>query len=182
MQFKALPIEGAFLIELELAEDARGFFARVFCAEAFAERGLKTDFEQRSLSRNRRRGTLRGLHYQAAPHEETKIVRCTRGAAFDVIVDLREASPTYLRWHAEELTAENGAGIYIPPGCAHGFQTLIDETDIYYEITPAYVPEAARGIRYDDPDLGIFWPLADAVISDRDLQMPRVAKVDVRDQ
>jgi dTDP-4-dehydrorhamnose 3,5-epimerase len=177
MRFRALPIEGAFLIELERVEDRRGFFARVFCAGEFAGKGLQTDFLQRSFSYNRRRGTLRGLHYQAAPHAETKIVRCTRGAVFDVVVDLREASPTYLRWHAEELTADNGNGVYIPAGCAHGFQTLVDDTDITYEITPAYVPEAARGVRYDDPDLAISWPLADAIVSDRDLQLPRLAKM-----
>lgn len=172
MRFEPLPIEGAYAIGLQPAEDERGFFARTFSAEEFVERGLATDFVQRSISYNRQRGTLRGLHYQASPHQENKIVRCTRGAVFDVIVDLRVGTPGFGRWHAVELTADNRTSLYIPPGCAHGFQTLADDTEIYYEITPAYVPEAARGVRFDDPDLAIAWPVADPILSDRDRGLP----------
>jgi dTDP-4-dehydrorhamnose 3,5-epimerase len=172
VRFEPLPIAGAFRIETEPAEDARGFFARLFDAEEFRARGLTTNFVQRSLSFNRRRGTLRGLHYQAEPHAETKIVRCTRGAAFDVMADLRPDSPSFRRWHGVELTADNRTAVYIPTGCAHGFQALADDTELYYEITPAYVPEAARGVRFDDPALAIGWPIAPPIVSDRDRTLP----------
>jgi dTDP-4-dehydrorhamnose 3,5-epimerase len=127
---------------------------------------------QRSLSYNRRQGTLRGLHYQAEPHSETKIVRCTRGAAFDVIVDLRLDSPTFGRWQALELTADNRIMAYIPAGCAHGFQALVDETEIYYEITPEYVAAAARGLRWNDSKLAIPWPIGNPIVSARDANLP----------
>jgi dTDP-4-dehydrorhamnose 3,5-epimerase len=172
MRFELLPIGGAFRIELEPTIDNRGFFVRSFCADAFAKQGLKTDFVQRSFSHNYRRGTVRGLHYQAPPHSETKIVRCTRGAAFDVIVDVRIGSPTFGRWQALELTADNHIMTYVPPGCAHGFQTLADNTEIYYEITPNYVASATRGIRWDDPGLAIPWPVSSPIISERDERWP----------
>jgi dTDP-4-dehydrorhamnose 3,5-epimerase len=172
MRFTALPIAGSFRIEIEPVEDARGFFARTFCADEFSALGLAKDFVQRSISFNIRKGTLRGLHYQAAPHGETKIVRCVSGAAFDVIVDLRRSSPTFGRWHGEVISSENRVMLYIPEGCAHGFQTLADRTELYYEITPAYVPDAARGIRFDDPDIAVAWPLADFVISAADRERP----------
>ncbi len=148
------------------------FLTRTFCAETFRAQGLVTDFVQRSISFNRKRGTLRGLHYQVDPHAETKLVRCTSGAAFDVIVDLREGSASYRRWHAIDLTAENRTIVYTPPGSAHGFQTLADDTELYYEITPAYAPEAAHGVRWDDPGLAIGWPLPNPIVSGRDAEMP----------
>jgi dTDP-4-dehydrorhamnose 3,5-epimerase len=172
MLFEPLAIEGAYRITIEPIADERGFFARVFSADTFAERGLKADFVQRSISYNHRRGTLRGLHYQVEPHSETKIVRCTRGAVFDVLVDLRPHSTTYRRWQSLELTAENRAMVYIPPGCAHGFQALVDETELIYEITPAYVAAAGRGIAWDDPLLAIGWPIREPILSTADRNLP----------
>jgi dTDP-4-dehydrorhamnose 3,5-epimerase len=179
MRFTALPIPGAFRIEIEPLSDSRGFFARTFCANEFAAHGLVTDFVQRSVSFNARKGTLRGLHYQGAPHAETKIVRCVAGAAFDVLVDLRRSSPSFGRWHGEVISAENRIMLYIPEGCAHGFQTLTDATELYYEITPAYVAEAGRGVAFDDPEIGIAWPLADSVMSDADRARPRFAEAEI---
>jgi dTDP-4-dehydrorhamnose 3,5-epimerase len=174
MRFLQLPIPGAFRIELDKIEDDRGFFARTFCTEEFRAKGLAADFVQRSVSFNTRKGTLRGLHYQAAPHAETKIVRCTRGAVFDVLVDLRRSSSAFGRWHAETLTADGRSMLYIPAGCAHGFQTLEDATEVYYEITPAYVTEAERGLAFDDPALGIAWPLSHPNLSRADRARPRL--------
>jgi dTDP-4-dehydrorhamnose 3,5-epimerase len=176
MIFKELELRGAFVIEPEPLEDERGFFARTFCAAEFAARGLRPTIAQCSVSYNRRRGTLRGLHYQAAPHEEAKLVRCTHGAVYDVIVDIRPDSATFRRWAGIELSAENRRMVYVPEGFAHGFQTLVDETEVLYQISTAYVPQAARGIRWDDPDLAIAWPPAAArVISARDLGLPAFA-------
>ena len=166
---------GAYRVRLKPSEDERGFLARRFCATTFAELGLETDFVQRSISFNRLRGTIRGLHFQAAPATETKIVRCTRGAAFDVIVDLRAGSPSYARWHGEEITADNRTMLYVPKGFAHGFQSLIDATEIDYEITPAYVPHAMRRVRFDDPELAIDWPIAERIVSRRDRELPFIA-------
>ncbi len=170
------PLSPACVIDIEPAGDDRGFFARTFCADAFTARGLPIAFVQSSLSFNRRRGTLRGLHYQAEPHAEGKLVRCTRGAAYDVIVDLRPASPARYRWFATELTAANARAIYVPPGFAHGFQTLSDETELAYQMTVAYHPEFARGVRWNDPALAIRWPLPAPTLSERD-----AAWADVRD-
>jgi dTDP-4-dehydrorhamnose 3,5-epimerase len=166
----ALP--GAFVLELEPVEDERGFFARALDGEMLRARGLVGDFAQCSLSYNRRRGTLRGLHWQAAPHEETKIVRCVAGAVCDVLVDLRRDSPTYKRWIAIELDARNRRAVYIPRGVAHGFQTLSDDSELYYHITPAYRAEAARGLRWNDPAFAIAWPLAEPILSARDRSHP----------
>jgi dTDP-4-dehydrorhamnose 3,5-epimerase len=177
MQFEPLRLAGAYRISLEAHTDERGFFARRFCAVEFAERGLQPDFVQRSISFNTRRGTLRGLHFQAAPHGEIKLVRCTRGAAFDVIVDIRQDSSTYGQWHAERLTAENRLILYIPEGFAHGFQTLEGNTELDYEIFPKYVPEATRGIRWDDPDIAISWPIAEITLGDRDRQLPLLSRL-----
>ena len=168
MHFDPLPLAGAFLVRLDMKSDERGFFARRFCAAEFRARGLESDFVQRSISFNRRRGTLRGLHFQVPPALETKIVRCTRGAAFDVIVDLRRDSPTFGQWHGEEITADNRVMLYIPRGFAHGFQALADSTELDYEITPAYMPGAARGICFNDPRLAIPWPVPDAILSSAD--------------
>jgi dTDP-4-dehydrorhamnose 3,5-epimerase len=172
MIFQPLKLAGAYRIEMQLMVDERGAFARRFCTDEFLALGLETDLVQRSISFNARAGTLRGMHFQAPPHLETKIVRCTRGAIFDVLVDLRRDSPTYGHWHGEELTADNRVALYIPKGFAHGFQSLIDNTEVDYEITPAYVPGSAAGFRFDDPALAIDWPVADIIISPRDEALP----------
>jgi dTDP-4-dehydrorhamnose 3,5-epimerase len=172
MRFESLPIVGCYRIDIEPIVDDRGFFARLLCADILREKGLKTHFAQQSISYNRNRGTLRGLHYQAEPHAETKLVRCSYGSAYDVIVDLRRESPTYGTWHALELTHRNHTAVYVPPGCAHGFQTLENDTELFYMITPAYVPGAARGIRYDDPALTINWPIPEPILSKSDQALP----------
>jgi dTDP-4-dehydrorhamnose 3,5-epimerase len=172
MIFHSLALAGAFRVVPELIADERGAFARRFCADTFRARGLEADLVQRSISFNARAGTLRGMHFQSPPHLETKLVRCTRGAIFDVIVDLRDQSSTYGQWHAEELSAENRLMLYVPKGFAHGFQTLIDDTEVDYEIAPAYVPGAAAGFRFDDAALAIGWPVADVIISERDTALP----------
>jgi len=175
MRFVPLPIAGAFRIELERHEDDRGFFTRCFCADEFRAQGLVGEFPQHSISFNARKGTLRGLHYQADPYAETKLLRCTAGAVFDVVVDLRRSSLSFGHWHAVTLTADNHDMVYIPAGCAHGFQTLEDRTELFYAIAPAYVPDAARGIAFDDPRLGISWPLPVAIVSAADQARPRLA-------
>jgi dTDP-4-dehydrorhamnose 3,5-epimerase len=172
MIFHPLILPGAYRIELQQIADERGAFARRFCVDEFRAHGLATDLMQGSISFNARAGTLRGMHFQAPPHLEAKIVRCTRGAVFDVMVDLREGSSTYGRWHGEELTADNRIMLYIPKGFAHGFQSLVDNTDVDYEITPAFVPGAAAGFRFDDAALAINWPIADLIISERDKALP----------
>jgi dTDP-4-dehydrorhamnose 3,5-epimerase len=172
MTFEELPIVGAFRIAVDMISDERGGFGRRFCADTFRGRGLVVDFVQRSVSFNRKAGTLRGFHFQAAPHLETRLVRCTRGAIFDVIVDLRGGSPTYGRWHAEELTAANRTILYVPRGVAHGFQAIEGDTEVDYEITPAYVPGFERGFRFDDPALSVPWPIRDIIMSDRDRALP----------
>ncbi|MBM4067438.1 MAG: dTDP-4-dehydrorhamnose 3,5-epimerase [Planctomycetes bacterium] len=168
MRFKPLPLAGAFLLEPELHEDERGFFERLWCRRELAERGLNAELAQCSFSYNRQMATLRGMHYQAAPHAETKIVRCAAGAIFDVIVDLRPESPTRGRWHGVELTRRNRQSLYVPEGFAHGFQTLEDDTEVLYLISAFHEPTAARGIRWDDPAINIRWPLSPSVISARD--------------
>ncbi len=175
MIFRASELAGAFLIELELHRDERGFFARSFCAETFAAHGLATRFVQSNVSFNARRGTLRGMHWQAAPHAEAKLVRCTAGALFDVIVDLRPGSPTHRRWAGFELDARNRRLLYVPEGFAHGFITLEPGTEIFYEMSAVHRPEAARGFRYDDPAVGIEWPIPPACLSDRDAALPPLA-------
>lgn len=168
MTFRETPIGGAWRITPDKMEDDRGFFARTWCQREFTAHGLPGTFVQCSTSYNIRRGTLRGMHVQASPYEEGKLVRCTRGAAYDVIVDLRPSSATFRRWHAVELTADNHEMLYIPEGVAHGFQTLVDETEIYYQMTAFHVPEAARGVRWNDPAFGIVWPDDVTIISSRD--------------
>jgi dTDP-4-dehydrorhamnose 3,5-epimerase len=175
MLFRPLHIPGLFLIELERMEDERGFFSRAFCSDTFLQRGLCTDYVQWSVSFNKRSGTLRGLHFQAPPQEEIKLVSCTRGAVFDVAVDLRSRSPSRGKWAGVELSADNGSTLYIPAGFAHGFQTLTDDAEVRYHISERYRPEAARGVRWDDPDLAIAWPNAEErVISSRDQTLPRL--------
>ncbi len=172
MQFIELEIPGAWLIEMEPHCDDRGFFARIWCQEEFRQHGLSTALAQCSISFNRKRGTVRGMHYQDAPHEEAKLVRCTQGVIYDVILDLRLDSTTRGSWRAVELSAQNHRMVYIPQGCAHGFQTLTDATEVMYQISTAYHPESARGVRWNDPAFGIRWPIDEIVISDRDRQFP----------
>jgi dTDP-4-dehydrorhamnose 3,5-epimerase len=168
LKFLPTPLAGCHVVDLECLEDERGFFARSFCQDEFRKHGLQPEIAQCNVSWNRRRGTLRGLHFQAAPHEEAKVVRCTRGAIWDVVVDLREGSATRLRWHAVELSAENRRALYVPEGFAHGFQTLADDSEVLYQMSESYYPELARGVRWDDPRLGIKWPLPDPILSARD--------------
>jgi dTDP-4-dehydrorhamnose 3,5-epimerase len=163
--FAPAPIEGAFVIQTEPVEDERGFFARTFCRDEFVSHGLDPCVAQASISFSLRRGTLRGMHLQTAPHQEAKLVRCTRGAIYDVILDLRDESPTFRRWWSIELTPVSGRLLYVPEGVAHGFQTLEPETEVSYQMSHAYVPEAATGVRYDDPAFGIEWPLEVTAIS-----------------
>ncbi len=170
MRFEPLKLNGAFLVEPQPHEDARGFFARTFCAREFAEQGLASVFVQSSVSFNNQRGTLRGLHYQRAPAGEVKLVRCTAGAIYDVIVDLRSDSPTYLQHYGVELTAWNRRSLYVPEMFAHGFQTLEDETEVFYQISEYHAPDKAAGLRFDDPKLNIQWPLPVAAISEKDLK------------
>jgi len=173
MIFRETEIGGAFVIAPEPIEDERGFFARVFDADEFAARGLDVRVAQSSISYNERAGTLRGMHFQREPHAETKLVRVTRGTVYDVIVDLRPDSPTFTRWTAVELTADNRLALYIPKGLAHGFQTLEENTEILYAISEFYEPSAAGGVRWDDPTFGIEWPAAvDRVMSDKDKSWP----------
>lgn len=174
MIFKETKLRGAYIIEPEPIEDERGSFARLWSAEEFASRGLNPKLVQCSSSFNKQRGTLRGMHYQIPPHEEVKLVRCTAGAILDVIVDLRADSPTRSKWIGVELTSRNRLMLYIPEGFAHGFQTLEDDTDVCYQMSEYYRPEFARGVRWDDPALGIKWPLPISVISARDRTHPLV--------
>ena len=173
MKFTPTKIAGVWLIEMERHEDERGWFARSWCAEEFAARGLNSQLAQCSVSFNKKKGTLRGMHWQAAPHAEAKLVRCTRGAIYDVALDLRPDSQTYRRWFATELTADNGRALYIPEGCAHGFQTLADDSEVFYQIAGAYHATSSRGVRWDDPVFGITWPdAAERHLSVRDQTYP----------
>lgn len=172
MKFIETSVAGAYLIELEKRGDDRGFFARVFCEREFEERGLATHFVQVNNSLSATRGTLRGLHYQLAPHQETKLVRCVRGALWDVVLDLREGSPTFGRWHGAELSAENRRMMYVPKGCAHAFLTLTEDAESLYLVDEFYAPEAERGVRWDDERFDIRWPVEPALISDKDRNHP----------
>jgi dTDP-4-dehydrorhamnose 3,5-epimerase len=172
MLFSRLSVADAWLVMPEPRTDERGFLARTFCAREFAEHGLSAHFVQASVSFNEIAGTLRGMHYQVEPHGETKLVRCTAGSIYDVVVDLRQASASYLKWHGEVLSAANRRALYIPEGCAHGFITLVDQSDVLYEISAFYEPDAARGVRWNDPVFGIAWPREPARISQRDASYP----------
>ncbi len=176
MLFSPTAIEGVVVVAARRSEDGRGSFSRLVDVDAFAAAGLPTRFVQVSQSRNKSRGTLRGLHFQAAPHEEDKLVVCTHGAAFDVVVDLRPASPSYCKWLGFELSGDVDRAVFLPRGCAHGFLTLVDDTDLVYFITTPYVASAARGVRFDDPAFGIAWPGAAAVMSDKDRALPDFAR------
>ena len=167
-----LPLPGAFLVEIEKLTNERGYFARTFSVREFAERGLNTSVDKCSLSYNTERLTLRGMHYQAPPHGECKLVRCTGGAIFDAAVDLRPESPTYLGWHGVELSAESRLGVYWPEGVAHGFLTLREGSEVLYQISAPHEPTAARGVRWDDPSFSVVWPEEPRVISERDRRFP----------
>jgi dTDP-4-dehydrorhamnose 3,5-epimerase len=172
VRIASTPLPGVFVIEQERHADERGYFARTWCTDELAAHGLYSRVLQCSVSFNHRRGTLRGMHYQAPPHAEVKIVRCTRGAMFDVAADLRPHSQTFRKWFGVELTPENGRALYVPCGFAHGFLTLADATEVSYQISDRYEPEAARGLRYDDPFLSISWPERVRVIAARDRDYP----------
>jgi dTDP-4-dehydrorhamnose 3,5-epimerase len=172
MLFTPLDIPGVFAIEAELLRDERGFFARTWSPAEFHAHGLNPLLTEMNISHNSKAGTLRGLHFQIAPDEETKLVRCTRGAIFDVALDLRPASPTFKGYAALELTQENRKALYIPAGCAHGFLTLVDGTEVMYLISPTYAPDQARGYRWNDPAFGIKWPASPTCMSERDRSYP----------
>ncbi len=174
---KLLPtaVAGAFIVEVTPHADDRGLFARTFCADTFAAHGLPSVYPQCNVSQNHTRGTLRGLHYQGDPKPEAKLVRATRGRAFDVAVDLRRQSESYLKWAAVELDAARHNAFYIPAGCAHGFLTLSDDCELFYQMSERYVPELQRGVRFDDPAVAIAWPFAPAVISARDAAFASIA-------
>lgn len=177
MKFTACPIPGVFVIDIEPLADDRGFFARTFCTAEFAAKGLARTFVQCSVSQNRRRGTLRGLHFQAAPKPEAKVVRCTMGRLFDVAVDTRRASPTFGRWFGVELSADNRRALYLPEGVAHGFQTLSDDCEVFYLISEMYHADLSVGVRWDDPAIGVAWPLPEqAILSPRDQGLPLLAE------
>lgn len=172
MRFQPTRIGGAFLLELERLEDERGFFARAWCAVEARRHGLDPAVAQCNLSFTTHRGTLRGMHFQAFPHAEAKTVRCVRGAVFDVVADLRPESPTYLQWEGFELTQANRLALHLPQGCAHGFQTLADDVELLYQMSGPFVPEAARGFRWNDPAFRIRWPIPDPILSAKDAGFP----------
>lgn len=172
MRLVPTPLAGAFVIELEPRGDERGFFARAFDRDVFAAHGLDGAVAQCNVSFNERRGTLRGMHYQVEPHAETKLVRCTAGAIHDVIVDLRDDSPTRAKWFAVELSAADHRALYVPKGFAHGYQTLTDGAEVYYQVSAPYSPEHERGVRWNDPAFAIAWPIAEPIVSAKDAGLP----------
>jgi dTDP-4-dehydrorhamnose 3,5-epimerase len=172
MRIVPLPVAGAFVLEIEPAHDERGFFARIFSTDEFAHHGLVTSFVQSGIAFNPRRGTLRGMHFQLAPHGEVKLIRCTAGAVYDVIVDLRSDSPTLRQWTSVELSADNHRSLYVPEGFAHGYITLTDNAELVYQMSAPYHAHSARGIRWNDSAFGIEWPLEPLVISPRDAAYP----------
>lgn len=177
MKFHPTTLEGLWSIELEPRGDERGFLARTYCAREFAAAGLNTAWPQCNLTLTRQQGAVRGMHFQAAPQPEIKLIRCAAGAICDVLVDVRPESPTYGRWEAFELTARNGRQLYVPGGFAHGFQCQTPDCEVFYQMSAEYVPELARGIRHDDPAVGIRWPLPVAQVSERDATLPLLRDV-----
>ena len=175
MRFEQTNLDGAYLVHSEPTQDHRGFFARTFCVKEFGALGLETSFPQHSISYSHRKGTVRGMHFQRAPHGETKLVRCLTGLIFDVIIDLRPESPTFRQWRGFELSADRRDQLYIPKGFAHGFQTLTDGAQVNYLISEFYAPEAAAGFRPDDPAFNIAWPLPVSEIAEKDLAWPAFA-------
>jgi len=179
MQIHTTPLPGSALVDLKLLEDDRGFFARAFCRQEFIDAGLEPLVEQANISFNHNAGTLRGFHYQLEPNAETKFIRCYRGAIWDVIVDLRPESPTYLKWFGAELTEDNRTAMYVPVGFAHGFCVVSDVADVIYKQTDYWTPDADRGISPDDPEIGVEWPIPPAVISEKDAGWPLLSEVSV---
>lgn len=177
MIFKETDLKGAFLIEMELLEDERGFFSRSFCREEFKRYGLNTEVDQCNASYNKKKGTLRGMHFQRAPKEEAKLVRCVKGAVYDVIIDLRPDSDTYCRWLGVELNSRKYKELYIPEGFAHGFQTLEDDTELFYQMFENFDAGLASGVRWNDPVFGIDWPLSDPIMSEKDRSYPAFKKI-----
>lgn len=173
MLFTPIPLDGAYLIEPELIEDERGFFARTWCADQFERHGLNHRLVQCNVSFNHRAGTLRGMHYQQPPHAEAKLVRCTTGALYDVVIDLRPDSPTFRQWFGAELSAANRRMLYAPEGFAHGFETLVDNTEVFYQMSEPFHPECAASVGWDDPQFSIEWPITPTVISKKDRQITR---------
>ena len=173
MIFTEAKLPGAFVLELEKREDERGFFARAWCQREFEAHGLRSQPVQANIALSKKRGTLRGLHYQVAPYEEAKLMRCIRGAIYDVIVDLRPASPTYKQWFGIELSAENHKMLYIPEGFGHGYQALVDDSEVFYQVSQFYTPGAEQGIRWNDPAFGIEWPISEnPILSEKDKNWP----------
>lgn len=178
MHFFQTEIDGVWIIEPNLVKDQRGFFSRVVCKDEFEKYGLNSNFLQQSISYNQKAGTLRGMHWQTSPYEEEKLVRCTMGAIFDVVVDIRRTSPTYKQWIGIELNAENRKQLYIPKGVAHGFLTLKDDTEVFYEITEVYNPDSARGFYWNDPEIGIVWNIMNNLnISSKDRDLPLFSEI-----
>lgn len=172
MKFTETKLKGAFIVELEKREDSRGFFARTFCKNEFEAHGLESNIVQTNMSQTLKKGTLRGMHFQKAPYGETKLVRCTRGAVYDVIIDLRPESVTFKQWFGIELTAENHTMLFVPRGFAHGFVTLVDDCEVMYEVSQFYTPEADSGVRYNDPAFGIVWPTEILEVTEKDANHP----------
>jgi dTDP-4-dehydrorhamnose 3,5-epimerase len=172
MKFKKTKLKGAYVIEIEKLSDERGFFARAWCQKEFEAKGLNADLAQANVSYNSKMGTIRGMHYQIAPYQECKLIRCTRGAIYDVIIDLRPDSPTYKQWTGVELTSDNYTMFFVPEDFAHGFQTLADDTEITYQVSQFYTPGSEQGIRFDDPAFNIRWPQEVTIISDKDRTWP----------
>ena len=172
MKFQKTPVEGAFVIRVNRIEDSRGYFGRLWCSNTLRKKGLEAKIEQTNVGFSPKPGTLRGLHYQRPPHEEVKVMRCTRGAVYAVALDIRSDSPTFRKWAGVELSPENGSKLYIPRGCAAGYLTLKDDSEIYYSTSASYAPEAATGVRFDDPYFAIDWPSDVLVISEQDENWP----------
>lgn len=172
MRFTSTPLEGVVVVEVAPVADVRGLFARTFCTDEFSANGLCSEFAQCSTSFNVKSGTIRGMHFQCTPHEEVKLVRCTRGIIYDVALDLRPDSPTFRKWFALELSQENRKALYIPKGFAHGFQTLSDQTEVFYHISTPYQAASSRGVRWNDPQFAISWPSMTPILSDRDAAYP----------
>jgi dTDP-4-dehydrorhamnose 3,5-epimerase len=172
MKFVPTSLPGVWLIELELRGDERGFLARTYCDQEFAAQGLNTRWPQCNLTLTKRRGMIRGMHYQAEPKPEIKLIRCSAGAVFDVVVDVRKSSKTFGQWAAFELTTTNRKMLYVPGGFAHGFQCLVNDCELFYQMSESYFPDLARGVRWDDPQIGIKWPISDAALSERDRNLP----------
>ena len=177
MKFSQARLPGVWVIDLERRTDERGFFARTYCDEEFAAHGLNTRWPQANTSFTRRRGFIRGMHFQAEPHPEIKVVRCTAGAIYDVVVDVRSGLPSFGQWEGFELTAENRRSLYIPAGFAHGFQCLVEGCEVAYLMSDYYVAELARGVRWNDPAIGLQWPSRDAAVSERDAKLPLLAEL-----